>query len=575
MTLQASAIDRFLHWRATAVWQRICQAAVVGALAWLMSGERLILAWFAVAVGLGLLDAQVSRLRLARPGARLLHGLALGMSGLSAASFASIAALLVLHPNPSALAGACLVLCAVNLNNAVMSRGTALGTLVVAAPSGVMAAALPVIAITCGYPIKLNGLIALEAGAIGFVTFTGLLAAMLRREGTALRAALLAAETANRAKCDFLSAMSHEIRTPLNGVLCAAQIMERGELSHAQRAHLQVIDQSGRLLLAMLNDVLDLSRLDARKLELDDQSFDIGEMIAGVRDAFLGQAHEKGLDFNMEINDAVHGAYRGDPTRIRQILYNLVSNALKFTDAGAVRIAVEPMAKGVRIAVIDTGVGLAPERVGRLFDQLGQADASLMLGGGLGLAICKDLCVAMGGSITVHSDLGHGSRFDVDLPLIRDAAREPAATGPSWDSPIEPTRALRILAADDNPVNQLLMISLLREIGVEVVIAADGQEAIEAWEREPWDVILMDVRMPVMDGPTATRHIRQREAETGREPTPIIAVTANATPQQAQFYRAVGMDNLVPKPIDVIALFAAISQAVETPTAAHLDSMAG
>ena len=390
------------------------------------------------------------------------------------------------------------------------------------------------------------------------------------RAGVAGRAAELAAkqaaEAANTAKSEFLAVMSHEIRTPLNGVLGMAQVMASDPLSKLQRERLEVISRSGATLLAILNDMLDLSKIEAGKLELEDGAFDVEDLALGALGAFTAVAQSKGVSFSLAITPAACGLYRGDSVRVRQILYNLVSNAVKFTEAGEVRVSIDRTDAGVQLAVRDTGVGIAADRIDQLFQKFVQAEASTTRrfgGTGLGLSICAQLCKAMGGEITVDSFLGEGSTFTARLPLERlgDAAEGPHAPPAAPAAPsVEGLSGLRVLAAEDNPTNQLVLKTILAQLGVWPVIVGDGEAAVEAWARDEWDLILMDVQMPVMDGPTAARAIRDGEARTGRAPTPIIALTANVMTHQVETYRAAGMTGFVAKPINIAELFLAISE---------------
>ncbi len=391
------------------------------------------------------------------------------------------------------------------------------------------------------------------------------------------------AEAANRAKSAFLATMSHEIRTPLNGVLGMAQAMAADTLAPAQRERLDVVRQSGETLLAVLNDVLDLSKIEAGKLELEEAGFDIGQLARGAHAAFSAVAAEKGVAFDLTIAKSAAGAWRGDATRVGQILANLISNALKFTPAGTVNVAVGRRPRSGRspgaltLTVADTGIGMSRAQQATIFRKFEQADASTTRkfgGTGLGLAICRELVEAMGGTIAVTSAEGRGSTFTAALPLQRAARRAPRARAKSALAPtttaaqpaapdlaavdVAGAAALRVLAAEDNPVNQLVLKTLLNQIGVEPVMVADGVDAVAAWEQQAWDVILMDVQMPRMDGPTATRFIREREAAQARPRTPIVALTANAMTHQVAEYLAAGMDAVVAKPIEVRALFGAI-----------------
>lgn len=387
----------------------------------------------------------------------------------------------------------------------------------------------------------------------------------------ALARAAAEANAANAAKSAFLATMSHEIRTPLNGVLGMAQAMSRDDLPARQRERLEVIRQSGETLLVILNDLLDLAKIEAGKLELEEAVFDLTELATGSHATFAALAAQKGLDFGLRVFDRARGTYRGDPLRIRQILHNLISNAVKFTDAGSVRVTVGRHAGVLTFIVKDTGIGVPPERISDLFRKFEQVDTSntRRFGGtGLGLAICRDLVGLMGGDIAVDSRPGRGTVFRVGLPLARVAsgrrAVEPAATArTTTDS------ALRVLVAEDNPTNQLVIRTVLGQAGIEPDLVADGQAAVSAWEEADYDLILMDIQMPRMDGATAASIIRGREAADGRPRTPILALTANAMTHQVADYRQAGMDGHVAKPIEIDKLFHAIEAVIAPATAEH------
>jgi signal transduction histidine kinase/ActR/RegA family two-component response regulator len=381
-----------------------------------------------------------------------------------------------------------------------------------------------------------------------------------------LMQAIAAAEAANTAKSQFLATMSHEIRTPLNGVLGMAQAMEADELGDVQRGRLGVIRESGQSLLAILNDVLDISKIEAGKLDLEDADFDLGEIAESARHAFAALAETNGLELVLKVEAGAAGVYRGDATRVRQILYNLISNAVKFTERGAVTVTVQRRGGRVRFSVSDTGIGIARDDMARLFQKFEQADASTTRrfgGSGLGLAICRQLAELMGGRIHARSTAGVGTTFLASLPLPRLGDARPALEPLVAAAAPEEARDLRVLAAEDNEINQLVLQTLLGQIGLTPTIVGDGASVLEAWEAGDWDVILMDVQMPRMDGPTATREIRRREAAQGRTRTPIVALTANAMAHQVQDYIAAGMDDFVAKPIEVGALFAALNRALE------------
>lgn len=377
-----------------------------------------------------------------------------------------------------------------------------------------------------------------------------------------LRDAKRDAEAANEAKSAFLATMSHEIRTPLNGVLGMTQAMAQDDLSPTQAERLSVIKQSGESLLAILNDILDLSKIEAGKLELEETDFDLEALLLGARSTFTALANKKGLSFDLTMTSEALGVWRGDPTRVRQILYNLISNALKFTEQGEVRVAASCEGEALTLTVTDTGIGITESGLQGLFDKFVQADASTTRrygGTGLGLAITRQLAELMGGAITVTSRPGQGTCFKVALNLPRGEEAAAPAPEPEAVPVVGCGRGLKVLAAEDNKVNQLVLKTLLHQLGVDLTVVDDGLEAMEAWGREPWDVILMDVQMPRMDGPGAARAIRAAEGSTGRIRTPIIALTANVMTHQVTEYLGAGMDRCVAKPLQIAALVEAIA----------------
>jgi signal transduction histidine kinase/ActR/RegA family two-component response regulator len=382
-----------------------------------------------------------------------------------------------------------------------------------------------------------------------------------------LQTAKTRAEAASCAKSDFLATMSHEIRTPLNGILGMTQALQRADLPPEQKAQLRVIRQSGEGLLSLLNDALDFSRIEAGALELELGEFDMEHLTRGAVATFTPLAERKGLTFEFSIDEAAKGVFRGDTVRIRQILYNLTANAVKFTETGGIAIGVSYAEGLLKLEIADSGIGIAPDRIGGLFEQFVQGDASATRrhgGAGLGLAICRSLCELMGGTVSVSSVEGRGSLFTVSLPMARIAAPTPIVVAEPVPAEEPQAAPIRILAAEDNAVNQLVLKTLLSQVGLEPTVVENGAEAIEAWKSGRWDVILMDIQMPVMDGVTATRQIRAFEAANDRAKTPIIAVTANAMSHQITEYAAAGMDAVVPKPLDAAALFDAIERALDT-----------
>ncbi len=372
-----------------------------------------------------------------------------------------------------------------------------------------------------------------------------------------------AAEAANRAKSQFLSNMSHELRTPLNGVLGMAQALAGDQLTRTQYERVSVIRRSSESLLSVLNDLLDLSKIEAGALDLEMSEFDLEHLMRGVAAAYKPLADKKGLSFAVEVAEGVRGRYLGDSPRVRRILYSLVDNAVKFTETGGVMLQADADADHLVVRVIDTGIGIDEAGRQHLFEGFYQADATLTRrygGAGVGLAVCRQLTTLMDGTIEATSAAGGGSIFTVRLPLRRVQAIRPemAEAGGPAERPTE----LRVLAAEDNVTNQLVLRTLLATAGVSPTIVDNGRLAVEAWETQDWDIVLMDIQMPEMNGVDAARAIRLREAETGRARTPIIAVTANAMTHQVAEYGAAGMDGVVPKPVDNLYLLAVMDQAL-------------
>jgi signal transduction histidine kinase/FixJ family two-component response regulator len=380
---------------------------------------------------------------------------------------------------------------------------------------------------------------------------------------------------ANKAKSEFLAVMSHEIRTPLNGVLGMAQAMGADNLSGRQRERLEVVTQSGQALLAIVNDVLDLAKVEAGKVELENRPFDLEATIRQAEASFEAIALSKGIEFTSSVDESAAGRYVGDALRLRQVLANLISNAVKFTDEGCITVAATRDDGVLILTVEDTGPGCTPEQMGRLFKKFEQADASTTRrfgGTGLGLSICSELTALMGGTIEASAAEPRGLRFVTRLPLEWLGAEDEAIAAVAAVQTEEDERPLRVLAAEDHPVNrQVLTVLLAQSAGIVPTIVEDGAQAVEAWRNGEWDLILMDVQMPVMDGPTATAAIRAEEAATGRVPTPIIALTANVMTHQIEDYRRIGMDAVVGKPIQMDELLRAMNRVLED----HETAMSG
>jgi len=371
-----------------------------------------------------------------------------------------------------------------------------------------------------------------------------------------------AAEAANRAKSEFLANMSHEIRTPLNGVMGVASALSRTELSGQQQEMVGLITSSAETLESLLSDVLDLARIESGRLELKAEDFDLAQSARDVAALFTASARAKGLDLIVETSPAAEGFFVGDAARIRQVLSNLVSNAVKFTAKGsvAIRLAQRPRADGaaLSLSVSDTGIGFDAEVAERLFERFEQADGSITRrygGTGLGLAISRSLAEAMGGQLDAVSSPGRGSTFTFELTLPRSNAlrteRVAAADGEARHTDLS---RLRVLLAEDHPTNRRVVELILGAAEVNLMCVENGAEAVEAWASEGFDLILMDTQMPVMDGLAATQAVRKQERLRGLPRTPIYSLTANAMPEHVRASKAAGADGHLTKPISAEAL---------------------
>lgn len=414
------------------------------------------------------------------------------------------------------------------------------------------------------FPVaRSNGQVSLVAEYVRDVTAT-------RNMERELREAKEAAEAADKAKSEFLATMSHEIRTPMNGVLGMLDLAMDTELDEEQREYLESVQNSAESLLGLINDILDFSKIEAGMIELDNQAFRLRKRLSALHTMFVHRAEDKSIDFRFSVPDSVPDGLIGDPLRLRQILVNLLDNAIKFTEQGKVELSVEAKLLSaekvlMEFAVHDTGSGIRADHQERIFDSFAQADGSFSRrhqGTGLGLAICKRLAELMEAEISVESEPGKGATFRLSVPFSLAMLESEPKPDDRGQTTVTSCRA-KILVAEDHPVNLMYIEKFLKKHGFEVFSVGDGTEVVPALTKDTFDLVLMDIAMPEMDGMEATRAVRSTSGMATPSDVPVIAMTAHAMKGDREQFLAAGMSDYIGKPINSDNLLSMILQCLQ------------
>jgi signal transduction histidine kinase/AmiR/NasT family two-component response regulator len=558
--------------RAKEVRQRIGFAVFIATAAWVFTRGWEPFAWFAAVVVMQMVDRwiclPVRDYTDREPPTSLKATLAISMAT-SALLFSSISVHIWADGGVAGKAFAILLPAGAVLAMAVRT-GSARHLLVSSwAPHALYLVGLPLISSLFTPQADYLEMGMLSLGGVLFLTHVLVAVVHIQRTAEALRAALheadalrLRAEQASAAKSDFLATMSHEIRTPMNAVVAAAQLLRRTPLRHDQNEYVDILSNAAEVMMGLLNDVLDIAKIEAGKIVMESATFDLRQKLELGAHLWRPRAAQRGVALEYDFGDLPERIVT-DPLRLQQILFNLLSNAVKFTEMGRIDIrgGRSPSGKTVWFEVSDTGCGMDEETASRVFGRFEQASsktARLYGGTGLGLTISRRLAELLGGSLGVVSEQGKGSTFRLEIPLV--AAEATTAVAPVIQKVAACADGADVLLAEDHAVNQKIVRLILEPLGYRITVVADGAQAVEAATERVFDVILMDMQMPVLDGIEATLRIRASNGPNAR--TPVVALTANALAEHQAQWAAAGVNRFIAKPVDMVALIQQVADAV-------------